>query len=373
VATEPARRVRTYASSRELGAALRSLGKPLLSLGPAFGGEEVLGARVGGSKLPAVLITAGSHSPEVGGVHAAMRLIAELESEHVTYIVPTRDPFGFNTFDHCLSQLLGGPVHSGSHSEAAAVLASQGRVIWSEEGFLVADLGEAAVASMETGSEPMGHYLVLRRLYELFGSQPTVKETLVGRRIFIPAGMPFSAGTGSYGRTYTAVVSPEGQLLSLSQFFGVTGAPPEVACIDSLLQEVEPGLVFDCHEDFGQHFYLPARRHERDQDLAERVILAMYAGARASGYPPADFDALVARQHTYRPYWPSYFQASGQPGLFWVDGSKRGYYCLADYALRFGISCPIETGSEGPLAERIACQVSAVQAGIREFESAHSV
>ncbi|MHB1130955.1 MAG: M14 family metallopeptidase [Chloroflexota bacterium] len=360
-----------YKSSRELVMALASWDKPLLRLGAAFGGEEVLCARVGGDRLPAIVITAGSHSPEVGGVHAVMRLISELETEHTVYIVPTRDPFGFNSSAHCLGVLLGRPVAFGGHAALAAILAAHGQVLWQEEGFCLALLGEAGFASMETGREPMGHYLILRRLHELFASQPALKASLVGRRVFMPAGMPFSEGTEAYGRTYTAVVAPEGQILSLSQFFGTAEAPPEVACIDALLRDVQPGLVFDCHEDFGRHFYLPARRHERDRERAERTIYAMHAAALGSGYPPADYDALVARQRGYRPYWPSYFQPSERPGLFWVDGSQRGYYCLADYALRFGLSCPIETGAEGPLAERVECQVRAVKAGIAAYQAGH--
>lgn len=357
-----------YNSSRELRLALEAVGLPLRRLGPAFGGEEILCAQVGGRRQPAIVITAGSHSPEVAGVHAAVRLIAELETEHATYVVATRDPFGFNTFDHCLGVLLDRPVSVASHAEAVATLESHGRVIWTEEGFCLAFAGDAAIASMETGAEPMGHYLVLRRLHELLADQPALKRILAGRRLLIPAGMPFSEGTGSYGRTYTAVATRDGLLLSLSQFFGTAEAPPEVACLDSFLQEVRPGLVFDCHEDFGRHFYLPARRHERDSELANRIIFAMYDAALQSGYPPADYDAFIARQRGYRPYWPHYFQPSDRPGLLWVDGSKRGYYALADYALRFGISCPIETGSEGSLAARVECQVSAVKAGVAQFE-----
>src|SRR6266852_965435 len=101
--------------------ALRATGKPVRRLGSAFGGEEILCVETGGESLPPILITAGAHTPEAAGVVAALRLLDELETDRKTYVIPLRDPFGFNNFDYCLSALLGRPTTVASHAETVAL------------------------------------------------------------------------------------------------------------------------------------------------------------------------------------------------------------------------------------------------------------
>jgi len=358
-----------FPSSQSVYEALEASGKRLRTLGVTLGGERVVCAETGGERLPPVLVTAGSHSPEVAGVTAALRLVDELRTSHKAYVIPMRDPFGFNNFDHCLSMIVGRPVEVESHAATVALLEWHGTVLLQDEALCLALIGEVGVVSMETGDEPMGFDWILNHLQECLAKNPVVAERMHGRRFFVPSGMPFSEGAGAYGRTYTGVMSPEGQQLSLSQFFGRADAPPEVACIDTFLQEVRPGLIFDCHEDFGREAYFPARRHGNDSAKGERIQHAMRTALVDAGYPLADFDQFLAGARRYRPYWKPYHQSSGLSGLFWTDGVRRGIgFNLADYALRFGFSMPIETGAEASLADRTDCHVRAVMAGVAEYE-----
>jgi hypothetical protein len=358
-----------FPSSQSVYEALEASGKPLRILGTTLGGDRVVCAETGGERLPPIVVTAGSHSPEVAGVTAALRLVNELRSSHKTYVIPMRDPFGFNTFDHCLSGILGRPVTVETHAATVALLERFGTVLLQDKVFCLALVDEVGVVSMETGAEPMGFDSTLNQLQERLAKDPVVAERMRGRRFFLPSGMPFSEGAGVYGRTYTGVMSPEGQQLSLSQFFGRADAPAEVACIDAFLQEVRPGLIFDCHEDFGREAYFPARRHDRDPTNGERIVRAMRTALVDAGYPLADFDQFVAGARMYRPYWKPYHQPSGLSGLFWTDGVRRGIgFNLADYALRFGFSMPIETGAEASLADRTDCHLRAVMAGVAAFE-----
>jgi hypothetical protein len=358
-----------FPSSQRVYEALRASGKQLRTLGTTRDGERVVCAETGGQRLPPILVTAGSHSPEVAGVTAALRLLDELRTSHKTYVIPMRDPFGFNNFDHCLSAILGRRVAVESHAATVVLLEQHGTMLLQDEVFCLALIGDVGVVSMETGVEPMGFDWILNQLQQRLAQDAVTAERMRGRRFFVPAGMPFSEGAGSYGRTYTGVMSPEGQQLSLSQFFGRPDAPVEVACIDALLQEVRPGLIFDCHEDFGRACYFPARRHDRDPAKAERIVLAMRTALVEAGYPLADFDQFVTGARAYRPYWTPYHQPSGLSGLFWTDGVRRGIgFNLADYALRFGFSMPIETGAEASLADRTDCHVRAVMAGVAAYE-----
>lgn len=356
----------TSASVHEV---LRRSGKPVRRLGSAFGGEEVLYAQTGGERLPPILITAGCHTPEAAGVVATLRLLDELQTDRKTYVIPLRDPFGFNDFDHCLSALLGRPAVVASHAETVALLRPDGALIWDRRDLAIGLLGEAAIVTMDTHDDPHGYDFVLGELNRVNTDEPSVVEALRGRRFFVPSLLPTSEGAGRYGRTYTGFVSPEGKTLSLSQFFDRDDAPPEVRCLKELVDAVKPGITFDCHEDGGHAFYLPARRKPDEPERSERIVRAMRDAVEAGGYPLADFAGFAAKAAHYRPFWPPYHQPTDKPGLFWTDGLKRGIgYILVDYVLRYGFAMPTETGWEAPLADRADCHVRAVLAGIEEFE-----
>ena len=68
------------------------------SLGKVMGGYDVLCAVAGGAKEPAIVITAGAHADELGGVYGALTCCANSETEHRLYVIPVRDPFGFEGY-----------------------------------------------------------------------------------------------------------------------------------------------------------------------------------------------------------------------------------------------------------------------------------
>ena len=72
------------------------------NLGCAPDGAPVVCLRTGGEKLPAIFISAGSHSTEQAGVGAAAGLLDELETEHQVYVIPSRDPMGMNGYGYAL-------------------------------------------------------------------------------------------------------------------------------------------------------------------------------------------------------------------------------------------------------------------------------
>jgi hypothetical protein len=199
--------------------------------------------------------------------------------------------------------------------------------------------------------------------------QPDVREVLKGRRIFMPPYLPFCEGTDAFGRTYTCVVDGEGQLLTLSQFFGRPDAPLEVAHIDALVRKIRPGITFDLHEDGGRGLYMPARKHPEKTEASELVANRMLDAVAARGFTLMELDTAEEWQKSARPFFPPYRADGGRPGLFWTDGLLRGIgYILADYALKFGLSMPIETGFADSLSDRVEAQVVAVQAGIQAYE-----
>ena len=358
-------------SSAAVNEALRGCGRPLRKLGDGVFGEEILCVEAGGDRLPAILITAGTHSPEAAGVFAALRLVDEVETRHRVYIVPLRDPFGFNSFSHCMSVLGGRAVSIESHDDAVSWLEAVGSLVWREPRLLISNVGEHSVALLDSGEETQGWERAIERINELFDERPEVQAALLGRRVFIPPHTPTTEGTGRFGRTYTGVVDSEGKLLSLSQFFGRQEAPAEVACLEAFVREIEPGITFDCHEDnYSQDFYIPARKLAGHEAESAELANAMLDAVADAGYPLADFDGFIRYHRQARPFWPPYQQPGSRPGLFWTDGLKRGIgYILTDFNLRFGYCMPTESPMEAPLAHRVECHVRAVLAGVAKFET----
>ncbi len=112
--------------------------------GSALDGSSILSVQCGGTQKPAVLITAGVHAHEVGGVQAALQLLGSLQTPQEVHILPLRDPFGFSGVNHCLSFASGQETRLEDHAGILAYLSSYGRVIWQQgrlHCFQLGDLG----------------------------------------------------------------------------------------------------------------------------------------------------------------------------------------------------------------------------------------
>src|SRR5205085_4083183 len=119
-------------STADVLAALRASGKPLQEHGQAVDGTPLLVARTGGDQQPPIFITAGSHAPETAGVHAALNLLDALETKHVAYVLPLRDPLGFRGVNGSLSFAAGRPVALPDYDAALEFLNANGRLLWQE-------------------------------------------------------------------------------------------------------------------------------------------------------------------------------------------------------------------------------------------------
>ena len=86
---------------------VESLGRPVRRLGNTPDGSPLVAVECGGDKLPAVFISAGSHSTEQAGVTAAVELIGQLRTAHRVVVLPCRDPIGMGGYAHALQQGMG--------------------------------------------------------------------------------------------------------------------------------------------------------------------------------------------------------------------------------------------------------------------------
>lgn len=333
-----------YADLLEL---LKKRNHKLRVLGYAPDGSPVVAVKMGGSKRPAIFISAGAHSTEQAGVTAAVELIDRLPTKHEAWVIPTRDPIGLNGYRYALSLGLGKQPELASLDELDTLLRKEGEVLLDADDLLVVQIGDYGYAN--------------RGLYRRVEKGAAWLEPLKGRRVYYPSRADDMPGAGPLERAYTLVVTPEGEVLHLNRFHDTAWAPSEVRCARRLMAEVKPGLCFDLHEHGGDAFWMSARGQRTDEDeqwerrLAHEAIRTVTAsGARlaADSYSPGSFFEKLA------------------PGLFWLDPGARGEGLnLIDFAARHhGPGFTIETGMRGDFAQRVQQHLMVVQSAVALFE-----
>lgn len=349
-------------------------------LGRAPDGSPIVAAEAGGDADPSIVVTAGAHATEQAGVSAAVDLIERLETEHRTYVVPSRDPVGLTGYDYALELATGGDVAVESRADVRDWLLSNGDVVYRDDDLVVALIGEYGFAAREPTEVGVP---ILERLKEFTETNPDVLEPLKGRRIFTTSNHTTVEGAEGLKRAYTVVVDPEGTPLHLNRFFRTPWAAPESRCVRALLEEVEPALTFDCHETSRQedryHVSLRPQRTEDGDRRERRIAEAITDDLTERGVTLAtDEDVMGEPTKTvgYENDRESVsFYSRAAEGAYWVDPNATTPPRLGeglnatDYAAdRFGLAFTLETGMLGSFEERVEAAVRSVQAGVRAFE-----
>ena len=368
-----------FTSYAELLERVARSGRPVRELGRAPDGSPIIAVRAGGDKEPAIFITAGSHSTEHAGVSAAVELIEQLDTEHQVHVIPTRDPIGLGGYAHALSLGLGEVPSFDSFAEVEAILRGRGEVLFDQDDMVLALIGEYGYASCRPEAERIcPQWCFYRKLQELEKAQPEILEPLKGRRIYMTPGQAGVEGTGNFGRAYTLVVSPEGEVLHLNRFHDTSWAPVEPRCARQLMAEINPGISFDLHESqlMEDRYWLSAR-NQMDEEGEEWERRA----ARATIQAIADFGATLAEDEDVvvlstpqevegsAALAQTWFRRSEQ-GVFWLDARVRGEGLnLMDYASRFyGLAFGTEMGMYGRFVHRVSLGMLTVQTAVAVFE-----
>ena len=369
-----------YANYDDLLERVSQSGRPMRKLGYTLDAKSpIIAVRCGGEKEPAVFITAGSHSTEQAGVSAAVELIEELDTEHQVYIIPSRDPLGLNGYRYVLRGGLGeDPGELDSFETVEALLHQEGEVLFEEDDMVLSLLGDHGYASSRPAPGRIcPQWFFYRRLQQLEREHPEIIEPLRGRRIFMTPGQEGVEGTGNFGRAYTLIVSPEGEILHLNRFHDTLWAPVEARCARQLMAEINPGISFDLHESqmMEDRYWLSAR-HQQDEEneaWAQRIASATIQAIAASGATLAeDRDIVVLStpdglegDATLEDTW---FRRS-EKGVYWLDASIRGEGLnLADFASRVhGLAFGTEMGMYGSFEHRVSLGMVTVQSAVAKF------
>jgi hypothetical protein len=328
-------------------ATLKQRGHRTRVLGYAPDRSPVVAVKGGGTKKPAIFISAGSHSTEHAGVVAAVDLIGELETAHELYVIPCRDPIGLSGYRHALGLSLGSAPEIQSVAEAEKLLREKGDILYDNDGRLLVSIGEYGYANQS--------------FYRKVEKGASFLEPLKGRRIYFPSNYDDAPGAAPLQRAYTQIVTPEGEVLHLNRFHDTPWAPVEVQCTRRLMAEIQPRLVFDLHEYGGDDFWMSARRQQTDEDEVWELRMAREAAqavaATGASFPDED-------------YRPGSFFDKLEEGVFWLDATQRGEGLnLVDFAARkYGPGFTIETGMRQKWEDRLMMQKTVVQTAVKIFE-----
>lgn len=332
-------------------------------LGTLIGGLPMLCAVTGGNKLPAILITAGAHADEIAGVHAALTLVREIQSKHRVYIIPVRDPFGFEGYRANLDYALGREAAIKGPADVYAILKGH-HVLFEDKTYILSQVGEFAFAYDVGVDFPTSS--VARRIDTLVKTDSRLLATLASaKRVIAPWNLPMPRFGDSYKQGARGmIVTSAGFVGNFNRFFDLDDAPPEVRYPRALVDEIQPGLVLDLHEGYGQGFYL--YKPESSNPLTECIIHALTSAVEDRG-------GHLLSPTELQPYWgPSL----GSDRTFFGRGTflsghttKSDFvqYCLSKSAIAF----TFETGGLCPVEWRADLQFWAAMAAIQEWEGAH--
>lgn len=322
--------------------------------------EPVWLGRFGGDRQPAIVITAGSHADEIAGVFAALELARTIRIDHAVYIIPCRDPLGWNGFAATLRRVAPESGSVSKHDEAVTILRAHD-VLYDDGTLVIARVGGLAFASEPTGAWISTH-ITRHKLPALLAEDHELATTLRNTRILVPGNVEANDGRTpySYGG-HTAYVG-EGYGAHLNRFFDRGDGPVEVAALRQFVDQIRPGLTLDLHEGFSSHYYLflhPASTAETCE-LAQVMIDAV----RASGGQIADRSEL-------EPVWGPRTSAgimTVAEGIFTLgEPSASDHASFAGYCDQFGISLTTEPGMEADVSHRTQMIEVGAQAVITEF------
>jgi len=346
----------------DVNAALEASGKPLREWGVAADGTPLLSAIGGGDRKPGIFITAGAHCSESAGVHASLRLLDSLETERELHVLPLRDPIGFAGISHCLSVAVGEPVEAGNPENVLDFLRGNGREIWREGNTRLFQVGEAGFIWTPPRPDLESFWEEFGALGRLAREEGELMKPLRGRSIFLVNAFAEIEGAGEIGRCWHSVLSAQGEWLHLNRFFGRDDAPPEVAAVEKLIREMEPGLICDLHEGNGQGFWMPIPRPEQDADLVLDMTRAYFAYIDSRDFPVTDYEDWQKTDRIGAPDPDWMLPEPTLPGMFWLNQDLRAEgHNLMSFASPFGIGY----GTEAPMIRPLAMRVDGITEGMR--------
>ncbi len=323
--------------------------------GSALDGSAILSAQCGGTQKPAVLITAGVHAHEVGGVHAALQLLGSLKTQQEVHILSLRDPFGFSGVNHCLSFASGQETNLEDHAGILAYLSSHGRLIWQQDRLHCFQLGDMGFIWQPQPAGLEGFNQVNARLSAALVEHPEVFSCLFGKRVLLVNPAPFTEHDGLMKRCWHARINQQGKWLNLNRGFGEFDQPGEVAALQRTLETIQPGLVIDLQEDDTPGFWFTAPLSQANDSTTVRIFHIVHQAVQGKQIPV--YRAVEMKADSHRDLEIEGFLQPDEmhPEVFWLNQNRLGQgENLLSYAGRHAVVIGVEAPLQRSLGRRVA-------------------
>lgn len=334
------------------------LGLPRRHLGTTPYGHEIYAYQVG-EDGPQGLVTAGAHAEEVAGVATAYSLAARFQPGLQGWIVPCRDPLGWDGFRRTLARAIGQPVQVRSHDDVVGLLKRYSDPVLLGE-VALGIIGEVAFLSLDEshpGNDDTGVFA-----HEFLGEREDVRERLLGKRVFVPGAPKLTLERDIYdwGGGPTVYVHTDGRVGNFNRFFSVETPPVEVAALRTLADEIVPRWTLDLHEGFGASYCLYANVGE--DPVGRAAARAMVDAVAERQYPIQTLQELAAYvgldESALDEICPGVYQANRlvrqSPDAFCPYVGQLGALCFTT-----------EMGMESPLDVRLEMMEVSARACLR--------
>jgi hypothetical protein len=330
--------------------------------------REVLLVKAGGTTSdPApILVTAGAHTDEPAGILAAYELIERIESKRAVYIIPCRDPLGFDGLRRCLQLELDTDEPLGDWRHLRTALLENGDVLFQDSELVIAIVGETAFV-VYPPRENAATFFREHHWPSIIKQSPEIVEKMKMLRFMVPGDRLYFEDWDVFGpASATRYIIEEGKMRCPDTVIGTNppSVPTEVEGILAAIDEIKPAMTLDLHEGGSDGFYMFA--DSPTSDLEVKVAHAMSAAVSAGGGKVTPPEEIIA-------YWIEHFGES-VPKLYTHIGASAWSKAwegrtLGGYVRKYGGTMVTETGRDLPLAKRVATQVDAVMGAIEAIES----
>lgn len=322
------------------------LGLPRKQIGQTLYNTPIYAYRVG-NEGPMGLVAAGAHAEEVAGITTAYSLARRFSSGLQAWIVPCRDPLGWDGFRRNLWRAVGQKVSVRSHEDVVAALSQYGQLILNGD-LAVGVVGEVAFMSFaesHPGIDDTGVFA-----HDFLEDHKEVTEQLLGRRLYIHGTPKLTEGRDIYdwGGGPTVYIHTDGRVGNFNRFFAVEAPPAEVAGIRSFADQVVPKWSLDLHEGFGASYCLYSNVGE--DPIGREAARAMVQAVAERSFPLMTLSELAA----YVGFEESSFVEIALGVYQGNDQRFRTPDAFCPYVGSLGSLCfTTEMGMENPLDVRI--------------------